>query len=93
MFIDGCYWHGCPLHYSEPSVNTAYWSAKIAGNVSRDRDTDVRLKSAGWTVLRFWEHEAISGVAQVILDTVRSGKASAKSPVAITDPRSVGHPD
>ena len=72
VFVDGCYWHGCPLHYSEPSVNTAYWSAKIARNVSRDRDTDVRLKSAGWTVLRYWEHEDVSDVARAVMATVRS---------------------
>ena len=72
VFVDGCYWHGCPLHYSEPAVNTAYWSTKIARNVAQDRDTDSRLKSAGWTVLRYWEHEEVPGVAQAVLNTVRS---------------------
>lgn len=75
VFIDGCYWHGCPLHYSEPSTNSAYWSAKIARNVARDRDTDARLQSNGWTVLRHWEHEAVSEVTRVVLATVRGEAA------------------
>ncbi|MFD6887807.1 very short patch repair endonuclease [Streptomyces sp. NPDC059957] len=57
VFIDGCYWHGCPEHYVPPKTNSGYWSDKVAGNMARDRDTDQRLREAGWTVLRFWEHE------------------------------------
>lgn len=75
VFIDGCYWHGCPLHYSEPSTNATYWSAKIARNVARDRDTDAHLQSDGWTVLRHWEHEAVSEVTRVVLATVRGEAA------------------
>ncbi|MFI5522370.1 very short patch repair endonuclease [Streptomyces platensis] len=58
VFIDGCYWHGCPEHYVPPKTNPGYWSDKVAGNIARDRDTDRRLSEAGWTVLRFWEHES-----------------------------------
>ncbi|MFE3887656.1 very short patch repair endonuclease [Streptomyces lydicus] len=58
VFIDGCYWHGCPEHYVPPKTNSGYWSDKVAGNIARDRDTDQRLSDAGWTVLRFWEHES-----------------------------------
>ncbi len=57
VFIDGCYWHGCPEHYVPPRTNPGYWSDKVARNMARDRDTDQRLEEAGWTVLRFWEHE------------------------------------
>ncbi|MGV9878299.1 very short patch repair endonuclease [Streptomyces sp. NPDC003006] len=57
VFIDGCYWHGCPEHYVSPKTNAGYWSDKVARNMARDRDTDVQLRAAGWTVLRFWEHE------------------------------------
>uniref|UniRef100_A0AAU2V8I3 Very short patch repair endonuclease n=1 Tax=Streptomyces sp. NBC_00003 TaxID=2903608 RepID=A0AAU2V8I3_9ACTN len=57
VFIDGCYWHGCPEHYVPPKTNSGYWSEKVARNVGRDRDTDEQLSAAGWTVLRFWEHE------------------------------------
>lgn len=70
VFIDGCYWHGCPEHYVPPRTNPGYWSGKVAGNVARDRDTDQRLAEAGWTVLRFWEHESADGCALAIASTV-----------------------
>ncbi|MGW2255445.1 very short patch repair endonuclease [Kitasatospora sp. NPDC001660] len=57
VFIDGCYWHGCPEHYVPPRTNSGYWSDKVARNIARDRDTDRLLTEAGWLVLRFWEHE------------------------------------
>lgn len=63
VFIDGCYWHGCPEHYVAPRTNPGYWSGKVAGNIARDRDTDQRLHDAGWTVLRFWEHESAEACA------------------------------
>ncbi|MEV5105722.1 very short patch repair endonuclease [Streptomyces massasporeus] len=66
VFIDGCYWHGCPQHYVPPRTNPGYWSDKVARNVARDRDTDQRLAAAGWTVLRFWEHEPAAECAAQI---------------------------
>ncbi|MFF2526059.1 very short patch repair endonuclease [Streptomyces liangshanensis] len=77
VFIDGCYWHGCPEHYVSPKTNTGYWSGKVAGNIARDRDTDRRLDEAGWTVLRFWEHESADECALRIANTVndRRGKS------------------
>ncbi|WP_442814915.1 MULTISPECIES: very short patch repair endonuclease [unclassified Streptomyces] len=79
VFVDGCYWHGCPEHYVPPKTNSGYWSDKVTRNVSRDRDTDRQLLEAGWTVLRFWEHESPGACALKIADTVselraRSGK-------------------
>ena len=56
IFIDGCFWHGCPLHYRVPGKNAGYWEPKIARNVERDAETTVALVEAGWTVLRYWEH-------------------------------------
>ncbi|MGW1979284.1 very short patch repair endonuclease [Streptomyces sp. NPDC001889] len=70
VFIDGCYWHGCPEHYVAPRTNSGYWSGKVAGNVTRDRDTDQRLVNAGWTVLRFWEHESPEDCASTVLRVV-----------------------
>ncbi|MET8566574.1 very short patch repair endonuclease [Streptomyces sp. NPDC004783] len=70
VFIDGCYWHGCPDHYVSPKTNVGYWSDKVARNMARDRDTDERLQAAGWTVLRFWEHEAAEDCALKIAATV-----------------------
>lgn len=71
VFIDGCYWHGCPEHYVPPKTNPGYWSEKVARNMARDRDTDERLTEAGWLVLRFWEHQDSAGCALSIVNTVR----------------------
>lgn len=57
VFVDGCFWHGCPEHASEPRSNGAWWRRKLEANVARDRDTDRVLAEADWLVLRFWEHE------------------------------------
>lgn len=71
VFIDGCFWHGCEIHYVAPKSNTTYWSEKLAGNVSRDRATDVALEEQGWTVLRYWEHVRPEDAAAEIIRAVR----------------------
>ena len=76
VFIDGCYWHGCPEHYVPPKTNSGYWSDKIVRNVKRDRDTDQRLEQAGWLVLRFWEHEPSDTCADTISVTVERRRSS-----------------
>lgn len=70
VFIDGCFWHGCPVHYSPPIANASYWSAKVEGNKSRDADTTKRLIAAGWTVLRFWSHQDPTQVADAVQRTI-----------------------
>jgi DNA mismatch endonuclease, patch repair protein len=57
VFVDGCYWHGCPRCYRAPTSNTSYWSEKFSRNKRRDRTVTKLLKRAGWNVLRIWEHE------------------------------------
>ena len=57
VFVDGCYWHGCPEHFSTPKTNTDYWLNKIRKNTERDRVVSAKLVENGWTVVRFWEHE------------------------------------
>ncbi|MEV0947227.1 DNA mismatch endonuclease Vsr [Rhodococcus sp. NPDC049939] len=57
VYVDGCFWHSCPQHATFPKNNAQWWADKLAGNVTRDRDTDARLEEAGWTVIRIWEHE------------------------------------
>jgi DNA mismatch endonuclease, patch repair protein len=57
VFIDGCFWHACPIHGNQPRANTDYWGPKLARNVARDRAVDAALAAAGWQVLRVWEHE------------------------------------
>ena len=56
VFVDGCFWHGCPEHFTEPKANAAWWLDKIAGNQERDRRSTGLLEAAGWRVLRIWEH-------------------------------------
>lgn len=56
VFVDGCFWHGCPQHGRKPDSNKRYWNAKIARNKARDRAVTLALKSAGWRVVRIWEH-------------------------------------
>ncbi|GAB2651165.1 very short patch repair endonuclease [Nocardia goodfellowii] len=57
VYVDGCFWHRCPDHATDPKNNAEWWAAKLAGNVTRDRATDVALIAAGWQVIRIWEHE------------------------------------
>lgn len=56
VFVDGCFWHGCPDHGTRPTRNSHYWDAKLQRNVERDRRHDLLLAEAGWTVVRIWEH-------------------------------------
>ncbi|MRX44506.1 DNA mismatch endonuclease Vsr [Agromyces sp. Q22] len=71
VFIDGCFWHVCPEHGHIPHSNVEYWEPKLRGNQLRDRETDDALRDAGWSVLRFWEHESPDAVADAIERTVR----------------------
>ena len=72
VFVDGCFWHGCPVHGSQPKVNVDYWEPKLAGNRKRDAETDELLRRAGWLPLRFWAHDDpayVAGqIAQVVAD-------------------------
>lgn len=84
VFIDGCFWHGCPEHFIAPKRNADYWGPKIARNMERDRSSTARLREAGWQVLRFWEHEDPDHVATRISEAVR--------PRNQVPPPDVGHP-
>lgn len=79
VFIDGCFWHGCPLHATIPKANSRYWVPKLARNVERDRETNESLKDEGWVVLRYWEHES---TARVIEDVRRHVRARPSEKVA-----------
>ena len=74
MFVDGCFWHGCPDHMTWPKANAEWWRAKIEANISRDRHTDEQLKGAGWTVVRVWTHEPIEAAASRVERTVREAR-------------------
>jgi DNA mismatch endonuclease (patch repair protein) len=57
VFVDGCFWHACPLHATKPRHNAAFWRKKLAANKARDRMVNRTLRAQGWRVLRIWEHE------------------------------------
>ena len=57
VFVDGCFWHKCPQCFRPPATNEEFWNEKLQKNVERDARVNAELKAAGWTVLRFWEHE------------------------------------
>lgn len=70
VFIDGCFWHGCPEHGTSPRNNAGFWRVKLETNLTRDRDTTSRLEQAGWLVLRFWEHTPPQQVAAEVARAV-----------------------
>ena len=70
VFVDGCFWHGCPEHATWPKQNAEFWREKIEANQRRDTDTNDRLRSIGWTVLRFWSHEPPTEAARTVARAV-----------------------
>jgi DNA mismatch endonuclease, patch repair protein len=74
VFVDGCFWHGCPSHGTLPVSNGEWWKSKIELNRVRDAETTLVLESAGWAVVRVWEHQAPGEAAASIEDLVRSRK-------------------
>lgn len=77
VFLDGCFWHGCPQHATQPKANAEWWRAKLDKNMSRDRETTEHLEAQGWAVLRFWEHKVPREIATNVAEAVlrqRPGK-------------------
>lgn len=73
VFVDGCFWHGCPERASWPKSNAQFWRDKIEANRARDADTDRRLSASGWCVIRVWAHERVGEVAERIETVLRGG--------------------
>lgn len=71
VFLDGCFWHGCPEHHRPAQKNSDFWMTKIEGNKARDADTDSRLREAGWQVIRIWEHEDPVAAVRIIQNAVQ----------------------
>lgn len=97
IFVDGCFWHGCPLHYRRPKSNGDYWPAKIALNVARDEDSTRRLEGEGWEVLRVWAHEDMGVIAGFIASKVRarhgeSARSSSDCRLLSSSPKRSGQP-
>jgi DNA mismatch endonuclease, patch repair protein len=66
IFIDGCFWHGCPEHYVRPRTRNEFWSSKLRENVERDRRQTLQLEAEGWHVCRFWEHQIFESLPEVV---------------------------
>lgn len=75
VFIDGCFWHGCPLHATWPKANAGWWRSKIQTTRQRDEETTKKLAEAGWAVLRVWTHERSEEVVERIASLVRARRA------------------
>jgi DNA mismatch endonuclease (patch repair protein) len=75
VFVDGCFWHGCPEHQHVPRSNVDYWAPKLRRNVDRDREVDTLLTGAGWRVVRVWEHEDAQAAADRVEAAVRQNGA------------------
>jgi DNA mismatch endonuclease (patch repair protein) len=78
VFVDGCFWHGCPDHYVPPRTRVEFWARKLRTNVERDRRQTLQLEECGWRVLRFWEHEVHTHLEGTV-ETVRAGSYSSRS--------------
>jgi DNA mismatch endonuclease (patch repair protein) len=76
VFLDGCFWHGCPEHHSLAKTNSDYWAEKLRRNRERDAETDRLLKEAGWSVIRVWEHEDPAEAALRVAEVVNRLRAS-----------------
>lgn len=81
VFMDGCFWHGCPEHGNSPASNTAWWTKKITNNQRRDADTTAQLTARGWAVLRYWEHEDPDSVVRKVSTTLGRRREDEGGPV------------
>ena len=77
VFVDGCFWHRCPVHSTDPKTNADYWTPKLRRNVERDRETDQLLADAGWVSVRVWEHEDPQEAAGLVASIVTARRISA----------------
>ncbi|MFJ3505291.1 very short patch repair endonuclease [Streptomyces sp. NPDC090135] len=82
VFVDGCFWHGCPEHYRPATRNAEFWRKKIEGNKGRDSETNEILRSAGWSVIRVWEHQAPEAAAELVSEEVRTRRNTMRPPRA-----------
>jgi DNA mismatch endonuclease (patch repair protein) len=80
VFVDGCFWHGCPEHATWPKRNADFWRQKIEANRQRDADTNARLQASGWTALRFWSHESPVAAAKVVASVVAKANTKYRVP-------------
>ena len=80
VFVDGCFWHSCPVHGTSPKANAEWWRDKLAANVRRDRATDDALRAAGWEVVRIWEHSDVVSAAELVrMELIRARESDQSS--------------
>lgn len=79
VFLDGCFWHGCPEHATRPKSNAEWWRQKLDRNMARDAETTAHLIAEGWTVLRFWEHQPPVQVAEQVAEAVDREKCARRT--------------
>jgi len=79
IFVDGCFWHGCPMHGTRPRTNAGYWIPKIEGNIARDAAVDAALSRFGWTPVRVWEHERPEQAASRIISLLRQAGGAVRA--------------
>ena len=90
VFVDGCFWHGCPQHYVAPKANAEFWRSKIQRNKERDLETDRQLTKAGWHVIRLWEHDDLVAATDVVAEVVLARRRRrSKKPVDSNSPPSL----
>lgn len=77
VFVDGCFWHVCPEHGREPTTNEWYWTPKLRRNMERDRRVNEALVTAGWRVVRLWEHETLKSAVEVVVAAITPGSEHA----------------
>ncbi|MFI7114782.1 very short patch repair endonuclease [Nonomuraea sp. NPDC050227] len=77
VFVDGCFWHVCPEHGRRPTTNEWYWTPKLRRNMERDQAVNEALRSAGWRVVRLWEHEALTAAVEAVIAAVDPGSEHA----------------
>jgi DNA mismatch endonuclease, patch repair protein len=78
VFVDGCFWHGCPDHATKPKTKEGFWATKLHENVERDRRVNWQLRGMGWNVLRVWQHDVekdLAGVVQQVKDLLVNGSS------------------
>ncbi|MFI7038598.1 very short patch repair endonuclease [Microbispora rosea] len=85
VFMDGCFWHGCPEHHTKSATNAEYWAEKVRRNRERDAETDRLLTEAGWSVIRIWEHENPEASANVIATEVHGRSLTPTNRQRLTD--------
>lgn len=85
VFVDGCFWHRCPVHATWPTSNATFWRTKLDRNAERDRQTDAALSGAGWSPIRVWEHEDARVAARKVQANVIERRAQTRRPQAVAN--------